>query len=95
MPRKKPEGPIGFARLPKEERSAFARKGGQASRAAYQVSGKGHRFTSEEAKAAGRLGGLATAQNPENLSRAGKWARASVTSSQDERLPAQEESPPS
>ena len=52
----------GFASLSPERRREIASKGGKAVHA----SGKGHQWTREEARAAGRLGGLAThrAQGP-------------------------------
>ena len=46
---------MGFAALPREEVVALAKKGAKAA----HESGKAHRFTSEEARAAGRKGGLA------------------------------------
>ncbi len=45
----------GFANLSPEERKAISSRGGKASHA----KGTAHRYTSEEAKAAGRKGGLA------------------------------------
>lgn len=47
--------PRGFAAMDRERVSAIARKGGKAAHEA----GTAHKFTSEEAKAAGRKGGLA------------------------------------
>jgi general stress protein YciG len=44
--------------------SAIGRKGGKAA----HVMGKAHEFTSEEAKAAGRKGGLATAKKNKQAS---------------------------
>lgn len=46
----------GFAALNQKDRQAIARKGGQAAHA----KGAGHEWTSEEARAAGRKGGLAS-----------------------------------
>jgi general stress protein YciG len=48
----------GFAVMTAEQRSAIASKGGKAS----QASGRGHRFTQEEAREAGRKGGHAAAE---------------------------------
>jgi uncharacterized protein len=53
----RPKGtrPKGFAALPKEHVIACARKGGIAAHA----QGVGHEFSTEEARAAGKLGGRA------------------------------------
>ena len=51
----KPKIRKGFAALPKEHVIACARKGGIAAHA----QGVGHEFSTEEARAAGRLGGRA------------------------------------
>jgi hypothetical protein len=48
----------GFARLTVEERTGLSRKGGEAAHA----KGTAHEFTSEEAKRAGRRGGLEVAK---------------------------------
>lgn len=45
----------GFACMPRELVSAIASKGGRAAHA----QGTAHRFTTEEARAAGKLGGVA------------------------------------
>ncbi len=47
--------PRGFAAMPRDQVSAIASKGGKAAHAA----GTAHVFTSDEARAAGRKGGLA------------------------------------
>lgn len=47
--------PRGFAAMDRDRVSAIARKGGKAAHEA----GTAHKFTSEEAKEAGRKGGLA------------------------------------
>lgn len=47
--------PRGFAAMDRERVSAIARKGGKAAHEA----GTAHKFTSDEAKQAGRKGGLA------------------------------------
>lgn len=46
--------PRGFAKLSVAEREVMASRGGKAAHAA----GTAHKWTSEEAKAVGRLGGL-------------------------------------
>ena len=48
----------GFGSMSAERRAAIARKGG----VVVQASGLGHQWTPDEARAAGRKGGLATAQ---------------------------------
>lgn len=49
----------GFAVMDPERRKEVASKGGKAAHA----NGAGHRFTPEEAKAAGRKGGIAKKEN--------------------------------
>lgn len=51
--------PRGFATLPVEKRRELAKRGGMMAHAA----GNGHGFTSDEAKVAGRKGGLQAAAN--------------------------------
>lgn len=48
--------PRGFAAMDPEQQRRIASEGGKAS----HESGRGHRFTSEEARAAGRKGGQAS-----------------------------------
>ena len=48
--------PRGFAAMDPEQQRRIASEGGKAS----HESGRGHRFTAEEARAAGRKGGQAT-----------------------------------
>jgi general stress protein YciG len=52
----KPRRPRGFAALDRKLVSEIARKGGKAA----HEKGTAHEFTGEEARAAGRKGGLAT-----------------------------------
>ncbi|QNH63577.1 KGG domain-containing protein [Hymenobacter sediminicola] len=52
----KPKRARGFAAMDPETQRRIASEGGKAS----HQSGRGHRFTSEEARAAGRKGGQAT-----------------------------------
>ena len=54
----------GFALLTPERRKEIASKGGKAA----QAKGTGHRFTKEEAIAAGSLGGKATRRRKETKS---------------------------
>jgi len=49
-----PNSTKGFASMPKEKRQAIAGRGGKAAHA----KGKAHTWTREEAKVAGRKGGL-------------------------------------
>jgi len=58
----KPRQKRGFALLSREAVQELARRGGEAAHEA----GTAHRFTSEEARAAGRKGGAATAANRGN-----------------------------
>ncbi|MDB5236063.1 MAG: hypothetical protein JWR44_3056 [Hymenobacter sp.] len=52
----------GFAAMDPEEQRRIAAQGGRAS----HMSGRGHEFTSEEAREAGRKGGEARAMNNQN-----------------------------
>lgn len=54
----------GFAAMNPEEQRRIASEGGRAS----HQSGRGHEWTSEEARAAGRKGGEARAENRNNAS---------------------------
>lgn len=58
----------GFAALTLEERRAVAGRGGKAAHAA----GKAHTWTSEEARAAGRKGGMRVSQDRSHMSMLGK-----------------------
>ena len=59
-PDNKPKRPRGFAAMDPEQQRRIASEGGKAS----HESGRGHRFTAEEARAAGRKGGQATRKTP-------------------------------
>jgi len=59
-PDAKPKRPRGFAAMDPEQQRRIASEGGRAS----HESGRGHRFTAEEARAAGRKGGQATRKSP-------------------------------
>jgi general stress protein YciG len=54
-----PKKPRGFAALTPERRAEIASQGGIAA----HRSGRAHQFTSEEAKAAGKLGGMRAKKN--------------------------------
>ena len=56
----KAKRPRGFAAMDPEQQRKIASEGGKAS----HESGRGHRFTAEEARAAGRKGGQATRKTP-------------------------------
>ncbi len=56
----KTKRPRGFAAMDPEQQRRIASEGGRAS----HESGRGHRFTAEEARAAGRKGGQATRKAP-------------------------------
>ncbi|TGD79798.1 KGG domain-containing protein [Hymenobacter wooponensis] len=56
----------GFASMDPELQRRIASEGGRAS----HQSGRGHRFTSEEARAAGRKGGQASRNNSNNNAQA-------------------------
>jgi len=58
----------GFALLSPERRQEIASQGGQAAHAC----GRAHRFTAEEARAAGRRGGLAVSGNHEHMATIGR-----------------------
>jgi general stress protein YciG len=64
----------GFASMNKEQRNAYAVMGGKAA----QASGKGRRFTSEEARVAGRKGGVAVSQNKEHMASIGRKGGAAA-----------------
>lgn len=58
----------GFALLSPEKRKEIATLGGKAA----QACGRGHRFTTEEARAAGRIGGRAVSKNRRHMSDIGQ-----------------------
>jgi hypothetical protein len=58
----------GFATMNREKQREIARRGG---RAAHQK-GTAHEFTREEARAAGRKGGVSVSQNRDYMSRIGR-----------------------
>lgn len=64
--------PKGFATMSKDKQLEYARKGGKNSHA----NGKAHKFTSEEAREAGRKGGATVSQDKEHMSRIGKLGAA-------------------
>lgn len=67
----------GFALLSVERRRELASQGGRAAQAA----GTAHQFTSEEARIAGRIGGVNVSADREHMSRIGarggkrRWAK--------------------
>lgn len=64
----------GFAVMSKERQRAIASLGGKAS----QASGRGHRFTSEEARAAGRKGGSQIAKDRNHMVAIGRKGGAAL-----------------
>jgi hypothetical protein len=58
----------GFAAMSREKQREIARRGG---RAAHQK-GTAHEFNADEARAAGRKGGVAVSRNREHMSRIGR-----------------------
>ena len=58
----------GFAAMSREKQREIARRGG---RAAHQK-GTAHEFSADEARAAGRKGGVAVSRNREHMSRIGR-----------------------
>ncbi len=67
--------PRGFASLTPEQRREAARLGGLAS----QASGRAHRFTREEARAAGTKGGVVASQDREHMVEIGRRGGAAVS----------------
>lgn len=62
------EGKRGFASMDREKQRQIASQGGKAAHA----KGSAHEFTADEARAAGRKGGLAVSQNREHMSTIGR-----------------------
>jgi general stress protein YciG len=58
----------GFASMPRERQREIASKGGKAAHAA----GKAHEFTSEQAREAGRKGGVAVSRDRGHMARIGR-----------------------
>ena len=58
----------GFGAMDPEKQREIARKGGRAAHAR----GKAHRFTAEEAKVAGRKGGVRVSQDREHMAAIGR-----------------------
>lgn len=62
------EKAVGFARLSAEERKEIARKGGERAHAV----GRANAFTSNEARQAGRQGGVKVSSSPGHMARIGR-----------------------
>lgn len=58
----------GFATLSPERRQAIARKGGRMAHA----SGRAHQFTTDEARAAGKKGGMSVSRDQDHMSKIGR-----------------------
>lgn len=67
------KGKQGFASMDPEKAREIARRGGQTS----QRLGKGHAFTPEEARAAGKKGGLVVSRNHAHMTEIGRRGGAS------------------
>lgn len=70
----------GFATLAPERRRQIASMGGHAAHAA---GGRGHRWTSDEAKIHGRAGGISVAADREHMAEIGRRGGATVASKPD------------
>lgn len=68
----------GFAKMDRELQRRIASEGGRAAHEA----GRAHRFSSEEARAAGHKGGLTVSKDREHMSEIGRKGGASVRSTQ-------------
>jgi general stress protein YciG len=60
--------PQGFAALPRKERQAVAQRGGRNA----HTKGTAHEFTPEEARAAGKKGGVSISQDREHMAFIGR-----------------------
>lgn len=60
--------PRGFAAMSEEQHREIASRGGKAA----HEQGKSHRFTAEEAKAAGRKGGVVVSTDREHMAAIGR-----------------------
>jgi general stress protein YciG len=63
----KPKSRRGFASMPPEERARIASMGGKAAHAG----GRAHQYTPDEAREAGRKGGVAVSKNREHMAAIG------------------------
>ncbi len=70
-----PKQQKGFAVMPKERQREIASAGGRAA----QAKGAAHRFTPEEAKAAGQIGGRSVSENREHMSEIGRRGGLAVS----------------
>lgn len=68
MTDEKPKAKRGFAAMAPERQREIARKGGKAA----HEKGTAHEFTSEQARIAGKKGGLAVAKDWDHMSAIGK-----------------------
>ena len=66
-------GKTGFAAMDPEKHKELARRGGQTS----QRLGKGHAFTLEEAREAGKKGGRSVSRDRAHMAEMGRKSRAS------------------
>ncbi len=71
----------GFAGMTPEERLRWNRLGGQR----VQQLGTGHTFTADEARSAGRKGGLAVAKNRQHMAEIGRRGGLAVAAKRTEK----------
>jgi general stress protein YciG len=69
----------GFASMDKEQRRLIASKGGKA---AHRL-GRAHKYTSEQARAAGRKGGISVSQNRDHMAEIGRKGGHSVSTDRE------------
>lgn len=69
----------GFASMDREERRRIASKGGKA---AHRL-GRAHKYTPEQAREAGRKGGIAVSQNRDHMAEIGRKGGHAVSSDRD------------
>ncbi|SRR5258706_9476514 len=69
----------GFASMDREQRRQIASKGGKA---AHRL-GRAHKYTSEQAREAGRKGGIAVSQNRDHMAQIGRKGGHAVSSDRD------------
>lgn len=79
----------GFARMDSSKQREIASRGGRAAHA----HGTAHKFSSEEARAAGRKGGEAISGNREHMARIGRLGGEARRARRAERAAAQERRP--
>lgn len=79
MTQKKPKQRRGFASMDEEKKRRIASQGGRAA----HEKGTAHEFTPEEAREAGRKGGLVVSRDREYMARIGKKGGDAVSRNRD------------